>query len=96
VIDRPLRQIHNAAQNPVELDKAQADAVDARTILDLRLGAAFTRMQSLILQARFPELNNQKKPISYGVLVCYCFTRGTNLDTRTMPISDPGLCCIAI
>jgi DNA topoisomerase III len=59
-----IRQIHHAAQNPVELDKAQADAVDARTILDLRLGAAFTRMQSLILQPRFGELSQQT--ISYG------------------------------
>ncbi|GJJ12157.1 hypothetical protein Clacol_006398 [Clathrus columnatus] len=58
------QQIHNAAQHPVELDKAQADAVDARTILDLRLGAAFTRMQSLSLQARFGQLSQQ--PISYG------------------------------
>ncbi|KAF8481542.1 prokaryotic type I DNA topoisomerase [Gautieria morchelliformis] len=58
------QQIHHAAQNPVELDKAQADAVDARTILDLRLGAAFTRMQSLILQPRFGELGQQT--ISYG------------------------------
>lgn len=59
-----LRQIHHAAQNPVELDRAQADAVDARIVLDLRLGVAFTRMQSLILQARFQELG--KQIISYG------------------------------
>jgi DNA topoisomerase-3 len=62
-----FRQIHHAAQNPVELDKAQADAVDARTVLDLRLGAAFTRMQSLILQPRFEELG--KQTISYGKLL---------------------------
>ncbi|EIW82848.1 prokaryotic type I DNA topoisomerase [Coniophora puteana RWD-64-598 SS2] len=44
-------QIHRAAQRPVELDMAQAYAVEARSILDLRIGAAFTRMQSLTLQS---------------------------------------------
>ena len=59
------RQIHNAAQNPIELDQAQADAVEARSILDLRLGAAFTRMQSLALQNRFAQMDGGG-PISYG------------------------------
>lgn len=62
----PTRQIHTAAQNPVELDQAQADAVEARTILDLRLGAAFTRMQTLILQGRFAQINDGGGPVSYG------------------------------
>ncbi|KAF8321620.1 prokaryotic type I DNA topoisomerase [Clavulina sp. PMI_390] len=57
-------QIHNAAQHPVELDLAQSDAVEARTILDLRLGAAFTRMQSLALQGSIGELDGTL--ISYG------------------------------
>ncbi|KAH7341007.1 DNA topoisomerase [Rhizoctonia solani] len=57
-------QIHRAAQNPVELDRAQADAVDARILLDLRYGAAFTRMQTLTLQPRFPQL--EEGLISYG------------------------------
>ncbi|TDL26071.1 prokaryotic type I DNA topoisomerase, partial [Rickenella mellea] len=60
------QQIHHAAQHPVELDRAQADAVEARTILDLRLGAAFTRMQTLILQERFGQLKDIGVPISYG------------------------------
>ncbi|CAE6452593.1 unnamed protein product, partial [Rhizoctonia solani] len=57
-------QIHHAAQNPVDLDRAQADAVDARILLDLRYGAAFTRMQTLTLQPRFPQL--EEGLISYG------------------------------
>ncbi|CAE7101189.1 unnamed protein product [Rhizoctonia solani] len=57
-------QIHRAAQNPVDLDRAQADAVDARILLDLRYGAAFTRMQTLTLQPRFPQL--EEGLISYG------------------------------
>ena len=60
------RQIHRAAQHPVELDQAQADAVEARTILDLRLGAAFTRMQTMTLQGRMPQLKDIGGPISYG------------------------------
>ncbi|CAE6516714.1 unnamed protein product [Rhizoctonia solani] len=57
-------QIHRAAQNPVELDRAQAEAVEARILLDLRYGAAFTRMQTLTLQPRFPQL--EEGLISYG------------------------------
>ncbi|KAJ7594504.1 DNA topoisomerase [Mycena floridula] len=58
------QQIHNAAQNPVNLDLNQAAAVEARTILDLKIGAAFTRLQTLGLQDRHADLSGQ--PISYG------------------------------
>jgi DNA topoisomerase-3 len=50
----------------VELDQAQADAVEARTVLDLRIGAAFTRMQTMTLQGRMPQLKDIGGPISYG------------------------------
>jgi DNA topoisomerase-3 len=63
------QQIHRAAQNPIELDMAQADAVEARTILDLRIGAAFTRMQTLVLQQRIPQLKDEDGKsaiVSYG------------------------------
>lgn len=50
----------------MDLDHAQADAVEARTILDLRLGAAFTRMQTLTLQGRLAQLKDIGGPISYG------------------------------
>jgi DNA topoisomerase-3 len=43
----------------------QANAVDARQALDLRIGAAFTRMQTLALQARFAQLF-EGKVVSYG------------------------------
>lgn len=56
-----------ASQNPVQLDEAQAQAVSARIELDLRLGAAFTRMQTLALQNMIPSQNEErKKVISYG------------------------------
>ncbi|KAF4597991.1 DNA topoisomerase [Pleurotus pulmonarius] len=59
------QQIHNAAQHPVELDQAQADAVEARTILDLKIGAAFTRYQTKTLKA-LANMPGELKVISYG------------------------------
>ncbi|TFY76359.1 hypothetical protein EWM64_g7651 [Hericium alpestre] len=58
------QQIHNAAQHPVQLDMAQASAVEARTVLDLRIGAAFTRMQTLALQTRVEQV--KESVVSYG------------------------------
>lgn len=55
--------IIQAAQRPVNLDERQASAVAARIELDLRIGAAFTRWQTLLLQG-IPGLEN--KLISYG------------------------------
>ena len=45
-------------------DQRQSDAVEARIELDLRVGAAFTRFQTLALQSRFGQLGN--RVISYG------------------------------
>lgn len=53
-----------AAREPVELDEWQANAVAARIELDLRIGAAFTRLQTLQLQAVVAVL--KEKVISYG------------------------------
>lgn len=57
-------QINHAARNPVNLDMLQAAAVQARIELDLRVGAALTRTQTLGLQARVPTLDD--KIVSYG------------------------------
>lgn len=48
-----------------EMDQRKSDAVEARSELDLRIGAAFTRLQTLTLQPRFEDLN--KRIISYGM-----------------------------
>ncbi|KAF9207227.1 DNA topoisomerase [Haplosporangium sp. Z 27] len=57
-------EVHRAMQNPVQLDMRQSDAVDARIELDLRVGASFTRFQTLSFQNRFPGL--AEGVISYG------------------------------
>ncbi|XP_017309955.1 DNA topoisomerase 3-alpha isoform X1 [Ictalurus punctatus] len=57
--------IRRACESLTEPDINVSDAVDVRQELDLRIGAAFTRFQTLRLQKIFPEsLSNQL--ISYG------------------------------
>lgn len=46
-------EIKKAINGTVPPNKKEADAVEARSILDLRSGAAFTRFQTLLLQDRF-------------------------------------------
>ncbi|EFE39205.1 hypothetical protein TRV_06117 [Trichophyton verrucosum HKI 0517] len=53
-----------AARRPTGLDERQVDAVAARIELDLRIGAAFTRLQTLQLQTLGGAL--AEKIISYG------------------------------
>uniref|UniRef100_A0A3P9PY74 DNA topoisomerase n=1 Tax=Poecilia reticulata TaxID=8081 RepID=A0A3P9PY74_POERE len=57
--------IRRACETLTEPDRNVSDAVDVRQELDLRIGASFTRFQTLRLQKIFPEsLANQL--ISYG------------------------------
>jgi DNA topoisomerase III len=60
------RHILQAAHHPVDLDYRQAAAVNARLELDLRIGAAFTRFQTLTLQNRIGEIGEERLIISYG------------------------------
>lgn len=53
-----------ALNNLVDPDKRQSDAVDVRSELDLRIGAAFTRFQTLRLQRVFPS--DVTSLVSYG------------------------------
>lgn len=80
-----------AAHRPVDLDFKQAAAVDARTEIDLRIGAAFTRFQTLLLQsclssgATAPDRNEKGEIISYGS--CQFPTMGFVVD-RYQRIKD--------
>ncbi|KAK3091602.1 hypothetical protein FSP39_021083 [Pinctada imbricata] len=57
--------IQRACRNLLPPDKNTSDAVDVRSELDLRIGAAFTRFQTLRLQKIFPEVLGDQL-ISYG------------------------------
>ncbi|ORE01535.1 DNA topoisomerase [Rhizopus microsporus var. microsporus] len=57
--------IHHAARNHVELDMKQVYAVNTRQELDLRIGAAFTRLQTKNLRNFFEQVG-KKKLLSYG------------------------------
>lgn len=57
-------EVTRACQNPNELDMRLVHAVLARQEVDLRVGAALTRLQSTRLQRRFEALKGQV--ISYG------------------------------
>ena len=46
-------ELHRAMQTLVAPNKNDADAVECRSIMDLRSGAAFTRFQTLLLQNTF-------------------------------------------
>ncbi|KAI9824145.1 MAG: DNA topoisomerase [Phylliscum demangeonii] len=56
--------ILQAAQHPVNVDERQANAVAARIELDLRIGAALTRLQTLNLRTLGGELAEMM--LSYG------------------------------
>ncbi|KAJ2844602.1 DNA topoisomerase, partial [Coemansia brasiliensis] len=58
------QEIHNAMQNPRSLDMRLVEAVRARAELDLRIGSALTRFQTLRLRSRFAAVED--KLISYG------------------------------
>ncbi|KAI8901611.1 DNA topoisomerase [Globomyces pollinis-pini] len=59
------RDIQTAWNSLVNLDMNAAKAVDARSELDLRIGAVFTRFQTVNLKPKFQDLADQKV-LSYG------------------------------
>ncbi|XP_060116558.1 LOW QUALITY PROTEIN: DNA topoisomerase 3-alpha [Heteronotia binoei] len=59
------RAIRSACENLAQPDQNVSDAVDVRQELDLRIGASFTRFQTLRLQKIFPDVLAEQL-ISYG------------------------------
>ena len=57
-------ELRRSMTNLQRLDLKQVAAVEARSELDLRSGAIFTRFQTLRLQQEFPSIG--KDVISYG------------------------------
>jgi DNA topoisomerase-3 len=74
------RHVIQAARNPVELDERQAQAVNARIEIDLRVGAIFTRILSLNLKEMVKAVQ-EVKVISYGV--CNIIPWYAEFDTQS-------------
>ena len=60
------QHVIQAARNPVPLDELQAQAVAARIELDLRIGASFTRLQTLTFRDMIQAVDPTIKALSYG------------------------------
>ncbi|NXV15399.1 TOP3A topoisomerase, partial [Cepphus grylle] len=60
-----LHAVRTACENLTQPDQKTSDAVDVRQELDLRIGAAFTRFQTLRLRKIFPDILADQL-ISYG------------------------------
>ena len=60
------RDIHNAMRTLTPPNPHLRDAVEARQEIDLRIGAAFTRFQSLRLQKKFKGFDAFDAVLSYG------------------------------
>uniref|UniRef100_K3WHB4 DNA topoisomerase n=1 Tax=Globisporangium ultimum (strain ATCC 200006 / CBS 805.95 / DAOM BR144) TaxID=431595 RepID=K3WHB4_GLOUD len=60
------RDIVHAVQNLGVPNEKLSLACDARSEIDLRIGAAFTRFQTIRIQNKFPNLKKEKGVISYG------------------------------
>ena len=72
------RDIHRSMRNLTDPDKRVSDAVDARQEIDLRLGAAFTRFQTISLGKVFEETAD--KLMSWGP--CQFATLGFVVDRK--------------
>ncbi|KAF9599783.1 hypothetical protein IFM89_001729 [Coptis chinensis] len=59
------RDIHEAVQRLVQPDERKADAVDFRQEIDLRIGASFTRFQTMLLKDKF-VFEDEVRVLSYG------------------------------
>ncbi|EKX55025.1 hypothetical protein GUITHDRAFT_156833 [Guillardia theta CCMP2712] len=70
------RDIHRAMRTLTLPNQSLSEAVEARSEIDLRLGAAFTRFQTMVLGKRFEQLSD--KLLSWGP--CQFATLGFIVD----------------
>ena len=90
------RQIHNAAQHPVNLDQRLVDAVAARIMVDLEIGAAFTRWQTWTLNAKFRQLYDIQL-LSYGTSSTDCCSSYVLiLLSRALSVPHTRLCGLKV
>ena len=75
--------IHRAFNNLAEPDQRVSDAVDCRSELDLRIGASFTRLQSLYLTRTFQQLTANKVIRLRIVSVPNSWFRGRTLQSNS-------------
>jgi len=92
--DSRFSHVLRAAREPVELDEYQANAVAARIELDLRIGAAFTRLQTLQLQAVVAALKD--KIISYGDILSYVLYGSGLTLYRIVSVPHAGFRCRSV
>ena len=83
--------IHRAAREHTTLDWRQVHAVFTRAELNLRIGAAFTRLQSLKLSSFFQD----RKIVSYGKMASFLvsISLANKTTCRQLPVPDIGICC---
>lgn len=82
--------IIRAAKQPVDLDMQQSNAVAARIELDLRIGAAFTRLQTVALRKLGGPLN--QATISYGNMFMAISMQRLLRESRLLPVSHSRIC----
>lgn len=69
-----VRHVIQAARRPINLDDRQVNAVDARIELDLRIGFAFTRLQTTSLQSLGGPLADHMLSYGRAIILIQCIS----------------------